>query len=413
MAFVAAAAGVSLLTRHPAVEPPAVIVPQWTDDADAASRSLNGFAVDMYRQLASESTDGNLFFSPFSIQTALAMTYQGARGETAAEMARVLRFESTDARLHAGIKTLTDTMLAEARQGDCQLSAANRLWGQTGFHFLQEFLALNKSQYGAGMRLVDFEGATEAARMAINDWTAEETHGKVRDLLRDGDVDIWTRLVLTNAIYFQGRWHSPFSPKDTKDGDFKLIAGGTVRVPLMHQKGNFSLKHDQNADVIRLLYEGRNLAMSIVLPNEAAGLPALERDMTTDGIIDMLNMDVLNPFSVSEVILTMPKMSVSQHFDLETSLQSMGMKKAFDSETADFSGISADQRLSISKVIHGSFIDVNEKGTEAAAATAVSMGWGSPPEPVEFIADRPFIFVLQDTRHGTILFMGRVMNPKT
>jgi serpin B len=362
------------------------------------------FALDLYARLRQK--DGNLFCSPYSISTALGMTYAGARGETAEEMAKVLHFRLNQQRLHPAFAGLRTQLQGAGQKHKYQLQTANRLWGQKGYGFLPDFLKTIQDNYGAGLKEVDFVHASEEARHTINAWVEEQTQDKIKELIQRGMLTSDTRLVLTNAIYFKAAWIRPFEPKQTKDGDFALADGKKVPAKLMrgHNRTNY-FKGDTFA-ALELPYEKHDLSMIVLLPNEADGLPALEKRLTTANLTQWLGK-----LSDHQVDVTLPKFKLTSEFLLEDVLSKMGMPIAFDGRKADFSGMTTQERLFISHVIHKAFVDVNEAGTEAAAATAVLMERLSAPPPATFRADHPFVYLIRDRRTGSILFLGRVTNP--
>jgi serpin B len=381
-----------------------------TSDKAAVVESNNAFAVELYGQLRNQ--DGNLFFSPESISTALAMTYAGARGDTAAEMAKTLHFTLPPERLHPAMGALLSDLNA-AHKG-YQLRVADSLWAQQDYVFLPDFLKLTKSDYGAGFNKVDFKGATEAARLTINQWVEQRTDNKIKELLQPGVLDSLTKMVLTNAIYFKGDWRTAFPKAGTEDEDFHLSAARNVKAPLMHLSEGFDYFDGGTFQALAIPYKSGDLSMIVFLPKEIGGLPALEESLTASHMkqwLDQLHW-------VPKVILTMPKFKMTRQFGLAGTLGAMGMPRAFDPGNADFSGMTGNRDLYISAVIHKAFIDVNEEGTEAAAATAVVMRGPTampprfqlPPPPV-FRADHPFVFLIRDNRSGGILFMGRVTDP--
>jgi serpin B len=377
-----------------------------TSDQATVVDGNNAFAIDLYDQLRKQS--GNLFFSPASISTALAMTYAGAHGDTATEMAKTLHYTLPPQRLHPAMGVLLANL--NAPHDGYQLREANALWGQQGDTVLNDFLTLTKSDYGAGFKQVDFINHTEAARLTINQWVAQQTDDKIKDLLQRGDVDSKTKLVLTNAIYFKGGWKEQFDKVQTRDEDFHLSGMQNVKAPMMHSDGGFSYFDGRTFQILEILYKSSELSMIVLLPDDVSGLPALEQAMTVSNTKQWLGQ--LRP--VSKVILTLPKFKMTQQFQLQSALGSMGMPLAFGAQ-ADFSGITGNRDLLISAVIHKAYVDVNEEGTEAAAATAVVMRGNmarmqEPATPV-FRADHPFIFLIRDNRSGGILFMGRVADP--
>jgi serpin B len=376
-------------------------------DLQAVTGGNSAFAFDLYQALRGQ--EGNLFYSPYSISVALAMTYAGARAETEAQMAEVLHFDLPQAQLHPVFKALAQALADRGEgahgQGGFQLNVANALWGQAGYAFLPEFLNLLDRNYGAGLRLVDFIANAEAARVTINDWVAEQTEGRIEDLIPPGVLDSMTRLVLTNAIYFNAAWAQPFNERATQEEAFHLLDGGQVMVPMMHQIESFGYAEGDGYQVVELPYESHELSMVVLLPDEG-GFEALE------GSLDAAQVEaMLDEVSYREVSLAMPRFKYDAQFSLAETLAGMGMPAAF-SDGADFSGMTGTRELFISAVIHKAFVSVDEEGTEAAAATAVAMKLtAAQTEPVEVRLDRPFVFLIRDIETGTILFLGRVVDP--
>ena len=383
--------------------------PLTTVSADRAAvvEGNNAFAIDLYGQLRTQS--GNLFFSPDSISTALAMTYAGAHGDTATEMAKTLHFTLPPQRLHPAMGGLLGDL--NALHDGYQLRAANALWAQQGYTFLDDYLKLTKSDYGAGFKKVDFKDATEAARLTINQWVEQQTDDKIKDLLQPGALSSRTRLVLTNAIYFKGDWQMQFDKAQTKDEDFHLSAVQNAKASMMHREGGFNYFDGGTFQILEIPYKSAELSMIILLPNEVGGLFALEQSLTAPNTKQWLGR--LRP--VPKVILTFPKFKMTRQFELQDTLGAMGMTLAFDAH-ADFSGMTGNRDFFISAAIHKAYIDVDEEGTEAAAATAVVMRSMllvrmQQPAPPVFRADHPFVFLIRDKRSGSILFMGRVSDP--
>ena len=389
-------------------------------DLAAMVKSNNTFAWSIYAQLAKEK--GNLFFSPSSIHTALSMTYAGARENTAAQMHKTLALPSEllhDAtgkgmlllwqqeRVHKTYGRLLAKLVPPKKAG-YKLHVANSLWGQKGYPWLEEFLTTTQTNYGAGLREVDFKTATEAARKTINKWVEKQTQDKIKDLLPKGTVKPTTRLILTNAIYFKGDWASQFDKKLTKDAPFKLSADRSVQVPLMHRKGDYGYVEGRRAQVLRMPYAGKDLSMLVFLPKKADKLAALTKMLATANL-----PKVLKGLREQEVDVFIPRFKLTAKFSLGETLKKMGMVDAFKERVADFSGMNGKKDLLITAVVHKAFVDVNEKGTEAAAATGVTVGITSVAlEPKVFRADRPFIFMIRHDKTGAILFLGRVTNPK-
>lgn len=378
-------------------------------DIDSIVVGNNTFAIDLYKQLA--KNEGNLFFSPYSISSALAMTYAGARGETAEQMADVLHLDLAPERLHPAFSDLTEMFNAPGKSY-C-LSVANALWGQIGYEFRQEFLDITNKYHGAGFKEVDYtdDENREQTRRSINKWVESKTNDKIKDLIKPGDLTRLTRLVLTNAIYFKGQWERPFEPEATRLMPFHIAPEETVDVPTMHKAAEFNYAENNRIQLLEMPYTDGDLSMVILLPKPEYELAKLE------GILDPENMrSWLSQLSRREVEVFLPRFKLEERFILNETLQDLGMIDAFDENTADFSGMTTSrQGIFISKVIHQSFVEVNEEGTEAAAATAVAVGTKSImlDKPPVFRADRPFIFMIRDLRSGTILFMGRLADPRS
>jgi serpin B len=381
-----------------------------SDLADAANGN-NAFAFDLYRFLRKEKKDSNLFYSPYSISLALAMTYAGARGQTEQQMAQTLHF-LPQSRLHSAFNGL-DLELAKRGQDakgkdgkGFRLNIANAIWGQQGYRFLPEFLDLLAENYGSGLRLLDFAADPESSRVTINNWVSDQTEGRIKDLIPKGMLDKLTRLVLTNAIYFNAAWGTPFEKSQTQDGAFHLQNGDQVTVPMMKQTTSLGYAEGQNYQAVELPYDGRELSMVILLP-KAGQFEAFE------GALDAGQVnDIFKNLKQRQVALSMPRFKIEAEFSLAETLAAMGMPVAFASE-ADFSGMDGTRNLLISDVVHKAFVSVDESGTEAAAATAVVMKLTSvmPEQPVEVTVDRPFIFVIRDIQTGAILFVGCMVNP--
>jgi serpin B len=363
------------------------------------------FALSLYVQLGSQKE--NLFFSPFSLSTALAMTYVGARGQTAAQMAAVLHFPTDQQRLHPALAILNKNLRADSETKGYQLHVANALWGQKGYHFRRHFLMSTKIYYGAGLNEVDFQSAAEEARRTINAWVEQQTKDKIKDLIPPRAVDALTRLVLTNAIYFKGDWLHPFTKPSTKDEAFRVSASKQVTVPMMNQTGFFNYFAGDRFQVLELPYVGEKLSMLVFLPQEVDGLGEFEKSLTAQNLTRWLSQ-----LHRQEVVVTLPKFTITADFMLKDVLATMGMPLAF-SDTADFSGLSEEKALTLTAVIHKAYVDVNEEGTEAAAATGAVVGVTSMgPPPAIFRADHPFVFLIRDNSSGSILFLGRLVQPQ-
>ncbi len=371
------------------------------------------FAFDIYQML--KNNDGNLFYSPYSISEALAMAYAGAHGDTEKQMAAALSFNLPQNQLHRAFNSL-DQDLARRGEGDThgsagfQLHIANTIWGQKDYKFMADFLDVLAVNYGAGMRTLDFQGAPEPSRVTINKWISDQTASKIKDLIPRGGIDPLTRLVLTNAIYLNAAWLHPFN--NSNIDSFHLLDGSTVSVPMMKQTGFFSYSEGEYYQAVELPYDNLQLSMVVLLP-ESGRFKEFEQSLDV-GKVAAIITDSRHPthHDSARISITMPKFKYESDFRLKDTLSAMGMQVAFGRE-ADFSGMIGHSEISISDVIHKAFVSVDERGTEAAAATAVWMVGSPPPsEPVLFTVDRPFIFLIRDIPTGTILFVGRVLNPK-
>ncbi len=372
-----------------------------------AVKGSNAFAVDLYAHLRSQP--GNLFFSPESISTAFSMAYAGARGQTAAEMQHVFHFTLPQAQLHPAMGELLAGMNAPHK--GYELRVADALWAQQNASFLPSYLKLVQSDYAAGFHRVNFQTSPEAVRDTINKWVEQQTNNKIQNLIGPGVLTPATRLVLTNAIYFKGDWLNPFEKSSTQTEAFHLSSAQFVMAPLMHRTGSFRYYDGGTFQALELPYEGGDLSMDVLLPKSIDSLPALEQSFTASKVNDWL--EKLEP--EDKVILTFPRFTMTQQFELSDALSAMGMPQAFGS--ADFSGMTGKPDLTISAAIHKAYIDVNEQGTEAAAATSIVMQATAmrvpfpEPPPVVFRADHPFLFMIRDTKTGAILFLGRVTDP--
>lgn len=404
-----AACGQSVAADVVKSDKPRVTVP---DTTDAELKTLvsgnSAFAFDLYKSL--KTKDGNLFYSPYSLSTALAMTHAGAHTETEKQMAATLHFDLTQARLHPAFDRL-DLELGKRGQDlkgneTFKLNNVNAIWGQKDYKFQAAYLDTIAQYYGAGLRVLDFKQSPDASRVTINDWVSGRTNNKIKDLIPQGVIDTLTRLVLTNAIYFNATWDNPFKKETTKDGQFNLLYGSSVIVPMMRQSASFNYTAGDNYQAVELPYSGKELSMVILVP-KSGQFAALENSLNATQM-----SAVINSLKTSYVALTMPKFKYDSSFSLKGTLSAMGMPVAF-TDAADFSGMTGNRELVIKEVVHKAYVAVDEAGTEAAAASGVIIGVTSaPPTPVELTVDRPFIFLIRDIKTGTILFLGRVMNPK-
>ena len=378
-------------------------------DQQALVDGNSAFAFSLYRSLKGQS--GNLLFSPFSISLALAMTYAGARGQTESQMANALHYTLPQDSLHPAFNALDLALLSRAQNPEdskvagFQLSIVNAIWGQKGYSFLSSYLDTLAQNYDAGLRILDFQKSPEPSRVTINDWVAEQTANRIKDLIPQGSINDLTRLVLTNAIYFKAAWLNQFNKDSTTDGVFHLDSGTTVTVPMMRQSERFNYAEGDGYQTVELPYVGRQLSMVILLP-ASGNFSTFESGLTAQKVDS-----ILNSLENRQVNLVMPKFTFESSFGLKSALSSMGMPVAF-ADAADFSGMSGNKDLLIQDVVHKAFIAVDENGTEAAAATGVVVGiTAMPANPVDVTIDRPFIFLIRDIPTGTVLFLGRVMNP--
>jgi serpin B len=376
-------------------------------DLQTVVKGISTFGFDLYQEHKGEK--GNLLFSPYSISTALAMTYAGAMGKTEKEMAQVLHFSLEQEQLHSSFLKLLSELNAIQDKGHVKLSIANSLWAQKGYHFLDAFLDLNKKYYGAGLNFVDFISQTEAARKTINVWVETKTQEKIKELIKPGMLSSLTRLVLCNAVYFKGNWSSQFDKAKTKEESFHISSAKTIKVPMMNQKGEFKFKDFSSFSVIELPYEGNDLSMIIFLPKEIDGIKEFERNLTNDNVKNWIN-ELLKSYR-REIFVSLPKFKTTCEFELADILAEMGMPSAFSIPSADFSGMTGEKDLFMGNVIHKAFVNVNEEGTEAAAATAVDIRWKVFSKLLIFRADHPFVFLIRENQTGNILFIGRIIDP--
>jgi serpin B len=406
LALLLATAGVCLLSVIQGLTDP----PQPANQGDMQAALLrqgqdnNAFALQLHQQLRSQS--GNLFCSPFSIRTALGMVYAGAAGQTAQEMTQVLHAQAPD--FHFALGALSRRLQPEGAKPAYQLNVANAIWVQVGLPLRDEFTALLKRDYGSGVQSVDFASALEAARGTINRWVEVQTKGRIRNLIPQGALNPETKLVLTNAIYFKGTWVEKFDKHNTKDEPFFVAADRQVKVPLMRQTETYPYHETEQWHLVRLPYQKCPLEMVILLPKQKNGLEAVEKLLTADALAGWIKQS-----SDAEVSLFLPRFTMTSQFELNSTLGQMGMAEAF-SDRADFSGITSVQKLKIDRVIHKAFVEVNEEGTEAAAATGVTMMPTAAParrKQVTVRADHPFVVAIRDRISESILFLGRCADP--
>jgi serpin B len=396
--------GVILLAAAGLFPVPASGLPKVTA-ATGVVAGNNQFAWKLYQTIAAapENQGQNIFFSPYSLTTALTMTYAGSRGKTAGQMARVLHYSLSQTALHQGLAALRKR-LTPPDSNLYQLDCANALWGQRNYHLESSFVKLIKQYYQGGLQTVDYVARPQTAINTINQWVKLQTNSKIKNLLNDDDIDDMTRLILTNAIYFKGNWECQFKPDRTQMQPFAIGTDTTVNAPLMRQKGQFRYGEVDGAQVLELPYSGNNLVMLALLPK--GNLGKMEQRLTAARIQDWQRQLV-----VKEVEVWLPRFKFETRYYLEQLLPKLGMIDAFSKTEADFSGITGKRDLYISRVIHQALIEVNEEGTEAAAASAVTLKLKGVMSIPVFRADHPFSFAIIDQATKTVLFLGRICNP--
>ncbi|XP_039242474.1 serpin B6-like isoform X1 [Pipra filicauda] len=369
------------------------------------------FALNLLRQLCERKSDQNLFFSPFSISSALSMILLGSKGNTEAQITKVLSLNKAED-AHNGYQSL----LSEINDPNTKyiLRTANRLYGEKTFEFLPSFLESSQKSYHAGLEPTDFMNAWEDSRKQINGWVEERTEGKIQNLLAKGVLDSLTRLVLVNAIYFKGNWEKQFNKERTAERPFQINKNETKPVQMMFKTDIFNMTYigDLQTKILELPYVGNELSMIILLPDAiqdgSTGLERLERELTYEKLIDWISPEMMKS---TKVRVSLPRFKLEEDYDLKPILSRMGMPDAFDLGKADFSGMSSGNELVLSEVVHKSFVEVNEEGTEAAAATAYRIVGGSPMIIPDFTADHPFLFFIRHNKSSSILFCGRFCSP--
>jgi serpin B len=368
--------------------------------------AMNAFTTACYQQLIGRG--GNLILSPFNIATALSMALAGARGQTALEIQSVLHLHY-DPTYDAALGDLLANLTKAANTPGNELHTANGLWVQKGFAILPAFENTLAHNYHAPPTPLDFMTNPEAARSQINRWTEEHTKEKIRDLFPAGSLDAQTRLVLTSAIYFYGKWQEPFVTSRTQPAPFTLAAGATTQADFMNQTSHFGYAETPNAQILEMRYAGTGIAFDVLLPKTLTGVAELEKSLTFENLTGWLG-----DLPTRNVQVSLPKFRAESEFSLRKALSTMGMPTTF-TDQADFSGIAPNRGLAISEVVHKAFVDVSEQGTEAAAATGIAMhatAMRMPEQAVVFRADHPFLFLIRDTRSGVVLFIGRLVNPR-
>ncbi|KAM6908530.1 leukocyte elastase inhibitor-like isoform 1-T1 [Lycodopsis pacificus] len=412
------------------------------------SKANTTFSLALLKKFGDEDKTANIFYSPFSISSALAMVMLGAKGNTATQMSEVLCFTEAEKPRHAGAEQMQMQMqqqapfklpahllkmclntqdfpddvhvsfaqlLRELNKADAPyaLNVANRLYGEQSYQFVEDYLGKTKEHYSAELEAVDFVARSEATRLNINKWVLEQTQGKIKDLLAQGVVDGLTRLVLVNAIYFKGNWNKQFQESATNDAQFRLNKKETKSVKMMYQKSKFPVTYipEANCQILEMPYKGKELSMLIFLPSQmedgTTGLEKLEKALTYENFVEWTRPDMMDEV---EIRVGLPRFKMEESYDMKNVLASMGMLDAFDVSMCDFSGMSPGNDLVLSKVVHKAFVEVNEEGTEAAAATAAIMMLRSMPQ--SFTADHPFLFFIRHNASSSILFAGRYCSPE-
>nr|AAI62112.1 Serpin peptidase inhibitor, clade B (ovalbumin), member 1, like 1 [Danio rerio]AAI62487.1 Serpin peptidase inhibitor, clade B (ovalbumin), member 1, like 1 [Danio rerio]AAI62929.1 Serpin peptidase inhibitor, clade B (ovalbumin), member 1, like 1 [Danio rerio]AAQ97848.1 serine proteinase inhibitor, clade B, member 1 [Danio rerio] len=383
---------------------------------ESLSAANTQFSLNLFKKISGGNASGNVFYSPVSISSALAMVSLGAKGNTADQMFKVLGFNSQAHQPVEQIHSNFNKLMRELNKPGAPyvLSLANRLYGEQTYQLIEKFLNDTKRYYDAGLEKVDFINKSEDARVNINTWVEKNTQEKIKDLLPSGAIDAMTRLVLVNAIYFKGNWEEKFPKEATRDGVFRLNKNQTKPVKMMHQKAEFPSGYieEMKSHVLELPYAGKNLSMLIILPDEiedaTTGLEKLERALTYEKLMEWTKPEVMHQ---REVQVSLPKFKTEQTYDMKSLLVSMGMEDVFDPQKVNLTGMSSSNDLVLSKVIHKAFVEVNEEGTEAAAATAAIAKFLCYIPPVSFNADHPFLFFIRHNPTKSILFYGRFCSP--
>ncbi|MED6254424.1 hypothetical protein ATANTOWER_026015 [Ataeniobius toweri] len=369
------------------------------------------FSLALLRKLGDNDNTANVFFSPFSISSALAMVMLGARGNTSAQMSETLKTLNIQDDVHSSFALL----LRELNKPGAPyaLSVANRLYGEQSYQFVQDFLVKSRKHYEAELETVDFSKNSEAARVNINNWVEKQTQGKIKDILGEDAVSGMTRLVLVNAIYFKGNWNKQFLESSTREAPFRINKNDTKPVKMMYLKSKFPLTFisEVNCQILEMPYKGKELSMLVFLPSDmegTTGLEKLEQELTYDKFMEWTRPDMMDE---NEVQVGLPRFKMEEKYDMKNVLMSMGMVDAFNQGNSDFSGMSPANDLFVSEIYHKAFVEVNEEGTEAAAATATVMMLRCARIPATFIADHPFLFFIRHNPSMTVLFAGRYCSP--
>jgi len=376
-----------------------------TDGVSSVINANNQFALELYSKY--KSKEDNIFFSPYSISTAVAMTYEGAKGQTADEIQSVFHFPKDASVRQPAFASIYNEL--NKGSSDYTLKTANALWAQKDYQFLQDYFNTVGKYYGGKVTNLDFKNDAENSRVTINKWVEGQTNDKIKDLIPAGQIDSTTRLVLTNAIYFKGTWVWQFDKSKTREADFRVSPTKTVKAQMMGmdpEKAKFNYAETDDLQILEMPYKGEELSMLVLLPKEAT-LDNLEKSIT----LEKVNQWKTSMKEEKMDAVSVPKFKFETKYFMAEDLADMGMPTAFSSNDADFSGMTGKKDLFIGFVIHQAYVDVNEEGTEAAAATAVGMKLTAVMPSRIFIADHPFVFIIQETKTGNILFLGRVTDP--
>jgi serpin B len=376
-------------------------------DTGAAAQAVNAFAVDVYKKI--RQPNGNLIFSPYSVSTCLSMAYAGARGRTESQMAKALHFSLQQGQMNVALGALNSQILAAGKDKTVELNVANALWLEKSFPLLQFYLKTVQADYQGGIKQLDFLHGPDAARNTINKWVEEQTKDKIKDLLAPEMVGSDTRLVLTNAIYFKGTWQTVFMKSATQEQPFTLLDGTEIRTPMMWRTSGYGYWEKEDLQALEMPYKGRDLSMMVLLPSKRTRFEDFERSITPEKLKQWVGS-----FVEREVKVILPKFKITSQCRLRKPLTGLGMTDAF-SAGADFSAITSKKPFFIGEAVHKAFVEVNEEGTEAAAATAILAPRSKPPTELPaipiFRADHPFLFLILHKPSNCILFMGRVTKP--
>ena len=369
------------------------------------SENNNLFALDLYKNISGKTE--NLFYSPYSISTALAMTYTGARNKTEDQMGTVMHFPKNSNTFYDKYSTLLRDINVMNDDSTMNIYTANSIWAQKEFKFKEDFIGILKNSYNSSVNNVDFINETENSRIRINKWVESQTSEKIKDLIQPGLIDYLTRMVLVNAIYFKANWEKAFDEKQTQKMDFHISTGADVNCDFMFAENDFKFyEQEDGLMAIEIPYSKGKMSMLVILPKDNNGFDVLKKEISLD-LYNKINSGLVS----KKVKLWLPRFKTTSDFELSDVLKQMGMMEAF-SDKADFSGMTGNKDLKISKVIHKAFVEVNEAGTEAAAATAVVMRVKSMPvKQPEFKADHPFLFIIKENTNNSILFAGNIYDP--